>query len=737
LITANESGSRLFVRFAAVNRAITTSLDFEELLKLVVRNARELVGADAALLLLADEDEVLRVRAAEGVDAELFSGISERMNESTVERVRAILRPTGEGGFSAPPVMVDRSVSGLLAVARDEPFQAEEEWVLSALADQAAIALRNAKLHEMEIERGRAEALERLAEESVRLLTSEPQKRPYDDLLATICRITDAPRGVFWLLDATAPGEEFLFAASTCGFRRKPRDEFDHYALEQLRHLPLSSKVPSARAARLLKVVSEPDVGRHTAGGTLRIFRQMKIRSVLCVPVRARDRLFGVVTLLWPEAGASEKSGRQHNAEVIVSQVSAALDVSRLVEELTQANRSKDEFLATLSHELRNPLNVITGYSELLLRLPEARSSAKIQAAAAAIARSATAQDRLVSDLLDLSRLQMGKLSFQLQPLSLSAAIADAAEAVRADAMVKKIELEIDLPNEPLLCRADPTRVQQIAWNLLSNAVKFTPSGGRVRLALSRVGTEAQLVVEDTGEGIDSAFLPRVFEVFRQAEGGPVRRHGGMGIGLALVRQLTELHGGKVEASSAGIGRGAKFTVTLPLPDRSEVETEAGLPVESSPSISTVRVLVVDDSRETVAALHDLLESEGALVTTALSGAEGLRIAKEEDFDLVISDISMPEMDGYQFLQKLRSEAGRRSVTAVALTGFGRQEDILDARRAGFDRHLTKPVHFEELIQVIRDAMGGRRSPAVDRARKSEAQRRVASAPEPEGRPSP
>jgi signal transduction histidine kinase len=563
LVTVNESGSKLFVRFAAVNRAITTSLDFEELLNLVVRNARELVGADAALLLLADEDEMLRVRAAEGVDAERFRGFSERMHESTVERVRMVIRPTGDGGFTALPVMVDQSISGLLAVARDEPFEAEEQWVLSALADQAAIALRNARLHEMDIERGRAEALERLAEESVRLLTSEPQKRTYDDLLATICRIADAPRGIFWLLDATRPGEEFLFAASTCGLRRQPRDEYDHGALEQLRRLPVSSNLPSARAARSLEVVSAPDLGEYASSGLAGIFQQMQIRSVLAVPVRARGRLFGVVTLIWPEAGASEKPGRRHNAEVIVSQVSAALDVSGLVAELTQANRLKDEFLATLSHELRNPLNVITGYSELLLRLPEARSSAKIQDAAAAIARSATAQDRLVSDLLDLSRLQMGKLSLQLQPLSLSAAIADAAEAVRADAVAKTIELEIALPDEPLLSRADPTRVQQIAWNLLSNAVKFTPSGGRVRLALSRVGTEARLVVEDTGEGIDAAFLPRVFEVFRQAEGRTVRRHGGMGIGLALVRQLTELHGGKVEAFSAGVGRGRVFSFDL------------------------------------------------------------------------------------------------------------------------------------------------------------------------------
>lgn len=570
--------------------------------------------------------------------------------------------------------------------------------------------------------RGRAEALERLAEESVRLLTADPEKRTYDDLLETTCRITDAPRGVFWLLDAKTPGEEFLFAASTCGFRKQPLDDVDDSALEHLRHLPLSANVPSARAARLREIVSEPDLKQRTAGGTPRIFRQMNVRSILALPVQARDRLFGVVTLLWPDAGASEKPGRRHIAEVIVSQVSAALDVSGLVAELTQANRMKDEFLATLSHELRNPLNVITGYSELLLRLPEARPSAKIRAAAEAIARSAAAQDRLVSDLLDLSRLQMGKLSLQVQPMSLSATIGDAAEAVRADAVAKNLELEIDLPDDPLFCRADPTRLQQIAWNLLSNAVKFTPPAGRVKLTLSRIGTEVRLVVEDTGEGIDPAFLPRVFEVFRQAEGGTVRRHGGMGIGLALVRQFAELHGGTVEAFSAGVGRGAKFAVTLPLPDRAGIET-AGAPVQPSPSISGVRVLVVDDSRETLGALRDLLESEGAVVTTAISGAEGLRCAREAEFDLVISDVSMPEMDGYEFLRKLRTEAKRPSVAAVALTGFGREEDLLEARRAGFDRHLTKPVHFGELIQVARDAKEALPRPAPDVGRPGHPQR--------------
>ena len=659
------------------------------------------MGADVTLLLLADNDDRLCTRAAAGAVPEEALALSEPMRESAVEKVRSLIGPTGAGGFAALPVIVDQSVSGLLVVARQEEFESDEQWVLSALADQAAIALRNSRLHEMEIERGRAESLERLAEESVRLLTSPPKERTYDALLATICRITDAPRGIFWLLDDRHPGEEFLFATSTYGFRRSPRDDFDRVQLERLKALPLRSDAPSAKAARTLETVSAT-AKDYEGTGMADGWRQMRLQSALAVPVRSRDRLFGVVTLLWPEIEAPEKRGRRHNAEVIVSQVAAALEVSSLVAELTQANRLKDEFLATLSHELRNPLNVIAGYSEILLRLPEAKSSPKIRDAASAIARSVTAQDQLVSDLLELSRLQMGKLSLHLEPVALSAAVRDSIDAVRPNALARQIDLDISLPDETLTCRADPTRIQQIAWNLLSNAVKFTPSGGRVKLDLTRVGDAAKLVIEDTGEGIEPDFLPRVFDVFRQAEGGKSRRHGGMGIGLALVRQLTELHGGTVEAFSEGVGRGARFTVVLPLQDAFAPQRVQTQPGETSASLSGVRVLVVDDSRETVAALRDLLESEGALVATALSGAEGLRIAGNQEFDVVLSDISMPEMDGYEFLKTLRSGSKKPATAAVALTGFGREEDVREARRAGFDEHLTKPVRFDELIGVIR-----------------------------------
>jgi len=236
-----------------------------------------------------------------------------------------------------------------------------------------------------------------------------------------------------------------------------------------------------------------------------------------------------------------------------------------LVEELSRANRLKDEFLATLSHELRNPLNAIVGHAEVLSRDAEAQKLPQVRKAVEAIRRNALTQARLVSDLLDLSRLQTGKLALHLQPIQLVPLLTDAVEAVRDETDLKRIELAVKLTEQPLLVEADPVRVQQIVWNLLHNAVKFTPPGGRVTLELEREGNQARLVVADTGQGVDPAVLASLFEMFHQGDLRVGRRQGGMGIGLALVRQLAELHGGRVGAESEGPGRGARFTVWLPL----------------------------------------------------------------------------------------------------------------------------------------------------------------------------
>ena len=366
-----------------------------------------------------------------------------------------------------------------------------------------------------------------------------------------------------------------------------------------------------------------------------------------------------------------------------------------------RANQLKDEFLATLSHELRNPLNVILGYSELLLRMPDVQKSSQLVQMGDALRRNAQSQSQLINDLLDLSRLQRGKVSLNHETVSLAAIIDNAVETVRAEAAAKGIDIRSHAGDHLLLVDGDRLRLQQIAWNLLNNAVKFTPAGGRIEISLGSEDDSAVLVVSDTGQGIDPNFLPHVFEMFRQADGSNRRRHGGLGIGLALVRQLVQLHGGAISAESDGPSKGARFTVRLPL------MREAATPAVPSSStldlnvLSQTNFLIVDDSEDTIQMLQELLKIGGANVMTASNGAEALRIAREYEFDVILSDISMPEMDGFEFLQRLREIDGRQDVPVVAITGFGRSDDIARVRAAGFYSHLTKPLNLQALAEVL------------------------------------
>jgi PAS domain S-box-containing protein len=380
--------------------------------------------------------------------------------------------------------------------------------------------------------------------------------------------------------------------------------------------------------------------------------------------------------------------------------------------EAEAANRLKDEFLAIVSHELRSPLNVVVGHSSILLRSEEAKQSQLVRRAAEAINRNALAQAQLVSDLLDLSRLRMGKLALDSQPVSLSPIISEAVDTVRADAKAKDISLHISLPTDPLLVYGDALRLRQIFWNLLSNAVKFTPAGGRVEITLDQVMDQARLIIADSGQGIDSEFLPYIFEMFRQADAGTTRQHGGMGIGLALVHQLVQLHHGNVEAASAGPGHGAQFIIELPL-DHETLESGRSVANIGGENLANIRVLVVDDSEDSLDALSKLLRMEGAIVETASSGAEALSIVNEKRFDVLLSDISMPEMDGFGLLRHLRRLTNSARLPAVALTGFGRTEDVDRAKAEGFIAHITKPIDFQKLIDVVRKASRRRLLPGA------------------------
>src|SRR5215213_1641034 len=393
-----------------------------------------------------------------------------------------------------------------------------------------------------------------------------------------------------------------------------------------------------------------------------------------------------------------EKLRAEAERERLLMSVQEARDAAE------KANQLKDEFLATLSHELRNPLNGILGYSELLLRMHEIEESPRLRQMGEALRRNAQSQSQLINDLLDLSRLQRGKISLNQETVSLPAIIDNAVETVRADAAAKGIEIRTNVGDQLLLVEGDRLRLQQIAWNLLNNAVKFTPAGGSIEIALSKENDSAVFVVTDTGQGIDASFLPHVFEMFRQADGSNRRRHGGLGIGLALVHQLVQLHGGTISAESDGPNKGARFTVRLPLLRET---TGLGSPVVASSGAVQLNVfaqtnfLILDDSEDTIAMLEKLLKVAGANVVSATNGADALRLAAENEFDVILSDISMPEMDGFEFLQRLRKIDGRQDVPVVAITGFGRSADIARARAAGFYSHLTKPLNLQVLTEVL------------------------------------
>jgi two-component system CheB/CheR fusion protein len=307
----------------------------------------------------------------------------------------------------------------------------------------------------------------------------------------------------------------------------------------------------------------------------------------------------------------------------------------------------------------------------------------------------------LIRDLLDLSRLRSGKLELNRETVSPVVSIHNAIETVREDAGSKSIAIDVEAPDEAVFVEADPVRLEQVIWNLLNNAVKFTPRDGRIAVKLRAEAEEIILTVEDNGQGIDASFLPHIFQIFRQADSSTNRSQSGMGIGLAVVQQLVGLHGGSVTAYSAGAGQGASFTIHLPRSVENSAQRSVA-PDLCIESLEGVNVLVVDDSEDTTEMVRHLLEIGGATVTAVTSGFEALRVAREKQFDVVLSDISMPGMDGFEFLGKLRALPGYHDLPAVALTGFGRPEDVQRAHTQGFYAHLTKPFDIQALAGLLK-----------------------------------
>ena len=433
-----------------------------------------------------------------------------------------------------------------------------------------------------------------------------------------------------------------------------------------------------------------------------------RIQHVIAAPLL---ELAGTARTISAEQDYSIRVTPASNDEVgvVIEAFNAMLDrIAERNSELSRANRLKDEFLATLSHELRTPLGAVLGWTRVL-RTTGAEGATR-ERALEAIERNARAQARLIEDLLEISRIVSGKLSMQVRPVDLAEIVDAAVEVVRPAAAAKQIALTTEVVVRPAMTSGDPDRLQQIVWNLISNAVKFTEPGGSARIRLTR-NRGYRIVVTDTGEGIDPRFLPHVFDAFRQADGTTTREHGGLGLGLAIARELVELHGGTIKARSDGVGRGSTFQVDLPsVVSASRAATEApasdeghGTPAIDPDLLHDLRILVVDDEADARDLIEMALSQYGAIVTTADSAAAALAEIDRGVPDVLLSDVGMPREDGYDLIRRLRSRPLERGggIPAIAVTAYASAKDRESALASGYEAHVAKPFEPEALAQTV------------------------------------
>lgn len=437
-------------------------------------------------------------------------------------------------------------------------------------------------------------------------------------------------------------------------------------------------------------------------------------QAVRISPLTHEGRVIGTLTII---EDVTERVAREAELQAQLEDRSRLLSSEKLARnEAERANRLKDEFLATISHELRNPLNAILGWAHMM-RLGKL-TPANAERAVETIYRNAKSQAQLVADLLDVSRIISGKLRLDVRTIDLLNIVNAAIDSIRPAVDAKGIRLQTILDPGAGPISGDADRLQQIVWNLLTNAVKFTPKGGRIQVRVERVDSHIEIVVSDSGVGISKEFLPYVFDRFRQADASTTRIHGGLGLGLSIVHQLVDLHGGSVSVQSEGEGKGATFTINLPfvgvINNSPEAESEHTahsdnvISLDGLPSLQGLKVLVVDDEADTRELIGEVLRECGSEVITSCSAAEALEALQHHKPDILISDLGMPDEDGYSLISKIRALPTERGgqIPAAALTAYARAEDRMRVLRSGFQFHLPKPVDSAELVTVVASLAG-------------------------------
>ena len=550
------------------------------------------------------------------------------------------------------------------------------------------------------------EATQLLHDLSIKFIREDNIEVLYDEIMAAAIISTRADAGTIQLFDAQS--QDLLLLAG-CGFERTMTEYF--YRVDASSNTSCGTALAKGKRVFVNFDVTEsedPDgsLQKHVEAGYLYgqstplISRSGKpigmVSTYWCQHYQPTERQLSFLDLVARQAADSiERKLAQAERQQLLERERAARELAE------RANRIKDEFLAIVSHELRSPLNPIVGWTSLLQagKLDRDRTTQALNI----IARNAKLQAELIDDLLDVSRILRGKLSLNITTVDLAQTVGSAIETVRLAAQSKSIQIQTMLEPNVGIVSGDSSRLQQVFWNLLSNAIKFTPPKGRVEVLLETFGSTAQVTVSDTGKGIKPSFLPHVFDYFRQQNSATTRQHGGLGLGLAIVYHIVQLHGGTIKADSLGEGQGATFTVKLPLVNRLPEQKSENTPSEHTFNLDKVKILVVEDDSDTREFLIFILEQYGARAIAVDSAYDALDTLTSTQPDVLLSDIGMPEVDGYMLLRKIRALSPERggNIPAIALTAFAGEIDYQQAMSAGFQRHLAKPVEPAKLIKTI------------------------------------
>ncbi len=727
----------------AIGQVLSAELDLQRLVQAVTDAATELTGAQFGAFFYNVSDgrgESYTLYTISGIAREAFAGM--RMPRNT-----EIFGPTfrGEGvvrlddvrkderygknpphaglpeghlpvaSYMAVPV-VSRSgkVLGGLFFGHEQigVFSERDEQIVSGLAAQAAVAVDNALLFgAAERARAQAEASEGRAAFLSRASATLTASLEYETTLASVAE-SIVPFLADWcvldMLDeegslrrlAVVHHDQAKIAVARKLQERYPPAPDDAAGVSNVMRTGRSEFYPHIPDEFLEKTTKDAE---H-----LRAVRQLGLRSAMLVPLVARGRTFGAITFVTAE---SRRIYTEHDlafAEDLARRAATAVDNARLYREAQQANVAKDEFLATLSHELRTPLTPIIGWTHMMRggMLP----AEHMKQGLAVIDKNSQSLTRLINDLLDMSAILSGKMRILRQPVDIGAAIVEAIETVRPQATARSIEIEFERREEvSSVISGDRTRLVQIFWNLLHNAIKFSHDGGRVRVACAPEEENVRIDIVDEGEGIGADFLPHVFERFRQADGSNTRAYGGLGLGLALVKSFVEVHGGTVTVNSAGAERGSRFSLLLPRVRNLSFDEKPEC-FSTATIVSTheaAHVLLVEDASDTLEMLRTIFTQRGYQVTACESAEEALRAAACSSFDVIVSDIGLPSMNGYELIKKLRSLPGSSAATApaIALTGYARERDVEAALGAGFDAHVPKPVDPSKLVARVEELL--------------------------------